>query len=110
MNRKQVSELRTRRQKIARKLPEAETILRGSLIERFIPCGKPGCICKEKGGHGPYLYLTINRGKGRTVCIKIPASKKDEVETMVNNYRQMRKGLECITEINLELLIESKSK
>ena len=28
-------------------------VLRGSLIERYKRCGKPGCKCAKGKGHGP---------------------------------------------------------
>ena len=32
--------------------------LRGSLIERYKRCGKPGCRCAQSKGHGPKYYLS----------------------------------------------------
>ena len=32
-------------------------ILRGSLIERFKRCGKPGCKCAQGPGHGPQVLF-----------------------------------------------------
>jgi len=37
--------LRKRRQSLLRKLPPLDAVLRGSLIERYKRCGKPGCKC-----------------------------------------------------------------
>jgi len=36
-----------RRQALLGKLPSLGAILRGSLIERYKPCGKPGCKCAK---------------------------------------------------------------
>ena len=49
--------LKRRRQALLRQLPPLKSILRGSLIERYKRCGKPGCKCAEGPGHGPKYYL-----------------------------------------------------
>jgi hypothetical protein len=37
-----------------------EHVLRGSLIERYLRCGKPGCKCAQGEGHGPKFYLSVS--------------------------------------------------
>ena len=78
MIKKTSSDLRKRRQALLRTLPPLVAILRGSLIERYKPCGKPGCKCADGPGHGPKYYLA--------------------------NYQRVREILEKICEINRELL------
>ena len=45
--------LRKRRNALLRQLPPLKAILRGSLIERYKRCGKPGCKCADGPGHAP---------------------------------------------------------
>ena len=46
------------RQALVKQLRRLEPfILRGSLIERFKRCGKPGCKCVQGPGHGPKYYF-----------------------------------------------------
>ena len=40
--------------------PRSKSILRGSLIERYKRCGKPGCKCADGPGHGPKYYLSVS--------------------------------------------------
>src|ERR1700738_2075497 len=55
-------ELIQQRQALVRQLRRLEPfILRGSLIERFKRCGKPGCKCAQGPGHGPKYYLSVSR-------------------------------------------------
>jgi len=77
--------LRKRRSGLLRQLPPLESILRGSLIERYKRCGKPGCKCAEGPGHGPKYYLS-------------PTAE------LLANYHRTREILEAICEINRELL------
>ena len=112
MTRSRMSTLRQKRSRIAKSLPPIEMTLRGSLYERFIPCGKLLCRCKLPGarGHGPYYYLTINRGAGNTISIKVPFQMVDEVSKWVRNYKKLHRKLEEISRINLELIAENKKK
>src|SRR5437868_14889389 len=52
--------LRKRRTALMRQLPPLQAILRGSLIERYKRCGKPGCKCADGPGHGPKYYLSVS--------------------------------------------------
>ena len=54
------STLRRRRAQLLRQMPALDTLLRGSLIERYKRCGKPGCKCADGPGHGPKYYLSVS--------------------------------------------------
>jgi hypothetical protein len=54
------SGLRKRREALLSKLPPLDAVLRGSLIERYKRCGKPGCKCADGPGHGPKYYLSMS--------------------------------------------------
>ena len=41
------TQLKRRRKQLLRKLPPLDAVLRGSLIERYKRCGKPGCKCAK---------------------------------------------------------------
>src|SRR5271157_5718812 len=45
---------------LATRLGQSQPMRRGSLSERYVKCGKPGCGCAEdpKARHGPYYSLT----------------------------------------------------
>ncbi|MYD87813.1 MAG: hypothetical protein F4018_12795 [Acidobacteria bacterium] len=98
------STLRRRRTMLLRQLPSLKAILRGSLIERFKRCGRPGCKCARGIGHGPKLYLSVSVPKARPVMVYVPQEHRSQVEQFVANYRQTRKLLDEVAAINLELL------
>jgi hypothetical protein len=96
-----------RREAAVRRLASASESLRGSLIERFLPCGKQGCRCKSgdlSALHGPAYYLTLSYPGGRTRQVYVPKRLKPVVERWLANYRQVHGALEEITAINLELV------
>ena len=98
------STLRRRRAALLRKLPPLKSILRGSLIERFKRCGRPGCKCARGVGHGPKVYLSVSMPKARPVMVYVPQERVSEVEQLVADYRRTRQLLDEIAAINLELL------
>ena len=102
--------LRQRRQGLAKLLPPVTEILRGSLVERYVTCGNPGCKCAKGERHGPIWYLTVTLGRGRTTGGIIPAEKVAEVRSWIENYHKVKDHLEKISEINRELLRRARAK
>ena len=102
--------LRQRRQGLAKTLPPATEILRGSLIERFVTCGNPTCKCAKGERHGPMWYLTVTLGRGRTTGGIIPSEKVEQVRGWIENYHKLKDQLEKISEINRELLRRQRAQ
>lgn len=102
--------LRSRRQGLAKLLPPAEEILRGSLVERYVTCGRPHCKCARGERHGPIWYLTVTLGPGRTTGGIIAAEKLEQVRRWIENYRTFKEKLEKISQINRELLRRERAR
>ena len=98
------SALRRRRQSLLRKLPPLDAVLRGSLIERYKRCGKPGCKCAEGPGHGPKYYLSVSFPGERPQMDYVPQENLEATRALVANFHEVRTTLEEICEINRELL------
>jgi uncharacterized protein DUF6788 len=98
------SALRKRRQALLRQLPPLAAILRGSLIVRYKPCGKPGCKCAQGPGHGPKYYLSVSYPRVRPQIDYVPQAYYPQTREFLANYQRTRKILEEICEINRELL------
>jgi len=96
--------LRKRRQALERQLPPLKAILRGSLIERYKRCGKPGCKCADGPGHGPKYYLSVSYAGLRPQMDYVPQESHAQIAEFVANYHRAREILEGISEINRELL------
>ena len=96
--------LRKRRSALLRQLPPLESILRGSLIERYKRCGKPGCKCAEGPGHGPKYYLSVSHPGLRPQMDYVPQELYAPTAAFLVNYHRTREILEAICEINRELL------
>jgi hypothetical protein len=99
-----IAMLRRRRKELLRKLPSLEALLRGSLIERYKRCGKPGCKCVQGPGHGPKYYLSVSIPGQHPQMDYVPQDLYGHVLQLLSNYQQTREILEGVSEINRELL------
>ena len=79
-------------------------ILRGSLIERYIRCGKPNCKCATGKGHGPKYYLSVSYPGRRPEQQYVPQDNQEKVREYLNNYQMLHQLLEEISRINREIL------
>ncbi len=104
MKKKPASALRKHRQALLRQLPPLAAILRGSLIERYKRCGKPGCRCASGPGHGPKYYLSVSYPGARPQMDYVPQDDYSQTKEFLANYQRARDILEKICEINRELL------
>jgi hypothetical protein len=104
MTDKPSSLLRRRRKQLLHKLPSLESILRGSLIERYKRCGKPGCKCANGPGHGPKYYLSVSYPGRSPQMDYVPLSEYEQTSERIANYHRIREILEEVCEINRELL------
>ena len=98
-----VRQLRARRTRLARQLPDVEATVRGALQRQMRRCGKPGCRCAEGELHGPYIYLSVQTGE-RSGLLYIPADVIEEVKQRVETTGRIDAALAEISAINLELL------
>lgn len=96
--------LRRRQKTLIRRLPELTAVLRGSLIERYKRCGKPGCSCAQGRGHGPKYYLSVSKPGQRPEMDYVPREYVEKVKEHLDNFRKIKVILEELCEINRELL------
>lgn len=78
-------------------------VLRGSIVERSIRCGKPTCRCATGEGHRTY-YLAVGLPPGRMLQITLPAELVPLARRWNRNFRRWREVLEQISTLNRELL------
>lgn len=99
-----VRQLRARRGRLARSLPDVEGLISGSVVEQGRRCGKEGCRCTRGELHGPYTYVLLPRDGGRTRTVYVPAGAADAVRAGAALSAGVRRALEEISAINIELL------
>ena len=113
-NERNRKELEAHKQAIIASLPPITEMMRGSVFERRIKCGKASCRCAhDEQGH-PTTYLSVSFRGGKTVQITVPKKLVSRVRGMVKNYSEFWSALEQISEINRQLLrkrlLESEPK
>ncbi len=76
-------------------LTELRPMRRGSVSERYIKCGKPGCRCSQEpeARHGPYYSLT-RAVKGRTRSRYLSAEEAQIVRRQIEAGRRFRHQLQ----------------
>jgi hypothetical protein len=105
MQNKSSNALRKKRDDLIKKLDALNgKILRGSLIESYKKCGKPGCKCETGKGHGPKYSVTINFPKQKPEQDYIPLELVAEVKQYIENYHKFKEIIEQICVINREIL------
>ena len=97
------AELARRRDELLAELRDIPDLMRGSVCERRVKCGGPGCWCAKKGSAGhPGFHLTVNvDGRTRTRYLSGPALK--EVQGLVSSYRRLWKLVEALTRVHLDM-------
>jgi hypothetical protein len=84
---------------LASQLADAKPMRRGSLSERTIKCGKPGCACalNPKARHGPYHSLT-HAEKGKTRSRFLTDEQADLAQRQIEAGRQFRSHVDALWE------------
>ena len=101
MNNLSTKKLKGKRQQLIDKINALEgKFLRGSVIESYKKCGKPGCKCQHGKGHGPKYSMTINFPKRRPENDYIRLEQITQVKEYLTNYHQLKDLIEQICAIN----------
>jgi Family of unknown function (DUF6788) len=95
---------RSRKNAIARRLPDPTQILRASLVARYTQCGKPGCKCMRGEKHGPSYCVSVTMAAGKTKQLYVRKEDLNIVKQWIDNYDKLWQGLMEISEVNFELL------
>ena len=96
-----------RRRRILAKLPPLQEILRGSVVERVLRCGKPGCHCAQGEGHRA-TYLSVTHAGGRTEQISLPAELVPVARRGVAVYRAWWTAIERLSAINRDQIRQQR--
>ena len=76
-------------ERIKAKIDEIGFICEGSLVERFMACGKPNCRCIDPAQrHGPYWQLSWKQA-GKTVSRRLSPKQARLYQEWIANRRQL---------------------
>jgi hypothetical protein len=97
------SRARRAQQQLTRQLAELGFALPGTLIERYMRCGKAGCRCKADPPalHGPYLQWTRKVGN-KTVTKLLTPEQRDRYQAWFDNDRKLKELVSKLETLSLE--------
>ena len=99
---KPIKALQRQRLELSKAMSVPAEIIKGSLVEVERVCGKPNCRCTEGRKHkGLYLSQYI---KGKPHMTHISRSMEERVRSGVENYRRLKKYMNELSAVNLELV------
>jgi hypothetical protein len=83
--------LDAKRQRLAAQLASTDLISSGSVVQRFMPCGKPNCRCHADPPqlHGPYWQWTTAVG-GKTVTRRLSERQAHLYQQWIANRRRLQ--------------------
>lgn len=107
MQRSQLSAAERRFRSRLAQLVHDHWLLRGTLSVRSRKCGKPNCRCAHGELHSSLYLVQSHDGKPRQVCI--PKPWEDRVRQAVNDYQEMQRLIEEVSELEWKRLREEKT-
>lgn len=86
----------------------------GSLLKRFMPCGKAGCRCMADPPelHGPYYQWTYKR-LGKTITVRLNPAQAELCREWVRDHRDLRRIVSKMRRLSLretDKLLRAKSE
>jgi hypothetical protein len=100
MTREQASR---KRDKLAAQLSSPTGVLRGSLLQRTVRHSS-GCLKCSRGEGHPLWVLTVGYPGGKTRQLSLRPDQIPQVRKALENYRNFKRNLEAISELNQFLL------
>lgn len=95
-------QLEKRRDGLVAELQSVGNLMRGSLVQTKVKCGRKGCVC-ESGDKHEKVHLSLNL-HGRTRGCYVGEVRREEVAKLIGEYQRAWHIIEQLTEVNLELL------
>jgi hypothetical protein len=92
-----------KREKLAAKLPFAAGVLRGSLLQRTVRHSSGCQKCARGEGHLLWV-LNVGYPGGKTRQVSLRPDQVPHVREALENYRNFKRDLEAISELNQFLL------
>lgn len=98
-----LADLERRRDELMAELRRLPDLMRGSVCERRVRCGRAGCWCTQPGSRGhPGFQLTV-KVDGRTRTRYLRGSTVEEIQSLVSNYGKLWKVVEALTGVHLAM-------
>jgi hypothetical protein len=99
--REQLRQCRSQYARLKARLREVGFICEGSLVERWMQCGKPNCACAHDPAiqHGPYFQLSWKE-KGKTVSRRLPAEHAALYRQWIVNRQRLQSIIQDMHQVS----------
>jgi len=89
---------------LKRQVAAVPPIRRGSVVRRFMACGKPGCRCQARSPqlHGPY-YQWTRKVQGKTATIRVDEEQAKLLREWIENGRHLDRLIRQMEKVSLRL-------
>lgn len=109
---RQLARVRERYQQLAAELAQVGFMLKGSLVQRFLPCGTPGCHCHGDPPqlHGPYWQWS-RRVQGKTESRMLTADQLPRYQEWMENGKRVETIVTAMHDLSAQaaaLLLEQQ--
>ena len=100
---RQLARLRARYEKHVAELQKLGFMLKGSVTQRFLPCGSQGCRCHSDPPqlHGPYWQWT-SKVKGKTVSRMLSEEQARRYKEWIAEWQRFEKIARAMHELSDE--------
>jgi hypothetical protein len=95
-------DLARQRNGLLEKLHQYSEFVRGSINSVCATCHRARCICPKKSSRKAYR-LTYKDGQQKTRIVYVPRDHLPRIRTMIANYARVRKVIEELVEMNIEV-------
>lgn len=89
---------------LKRAIADISLIRHGSLVRRFMPCGKAGCRCQATPPklHGPY-YQWTRKVRGKTVTVRLSKGGARLLKEWIENGRRLDRILDQMEQVSYRI-------
>jgi len=89
---------------LKRRVSDIGPLRRGSVVKRFMPCGKQGCRCQAipPQMHGPY-YQWTRKIRGKTVTVRLTELEAQRIREWIANGRQLNRIVTDMEKVSLRI-------
>jgi hypothetical protein len=90
-------------EELKRKLLELGLVRPGSLVRRFMPCGRQSCRCMTEPPalHGPY-YQWTHKIRGKTITMRLTETQARLCAEWVGNHRELKRIIRKMETLSLK--------
>jgi hypothetical protein len=98
-------------QELRQQLQLLEYFCKGTVLERRMKCGKPGCACHADASkrHGPYWELTY-KNQAKTVNLRLSPEAGQIYKAASQQYRQLKSLLSRLERLSRKALASLAKK